>query len=182
MSASPTTQFGISNEIHNTEAGGRVRRSESAFQQLMQAAQKAVSPSEERATASQVADHSNLRKKAMTFAERNVVSAFEFAWKIVQTKDFQKLVQMQTEFLQSQMQALGEQVNDLGETVSKAGDRTARNPHRSDLSRRCTRTEPLLELRPSPPPRHVPDGNGFGFLLPDRRQPQLLTPCDAGVE
>jgi len=40
--------------------------------------------------------------------------------KIVQTKDIQKLVRMQTEFLQSQMQALGEQVNGLGETVSKA--------------------------------------------------------------
>ena len=52
--------------------------------------------------------------------ERNVLSAFELAQKIVHTKDIQELVRMQTEFLQSQMQALGEQVKDLSETVSKA--------------------------------------------------------------
>jgi len=40
--------------------------------------------------------------------------------KIVQTKDIQELVPMQTEFLRSQMRALSEQVKDLSETVSKA--------------------------------------------------------------
>ena len=55
----------------------------------------------------------------MSFAERNVLSAFEFAQKVVQTKDTQEFVRMQTEFVQSQIQALSEQVKDLGE-VSKA--------------------------------------------------------------
>ena len=89
-----------------------------AFQQLLHAAQEAVSL-EERGDTSQV-DALDISKKAMTFAERNVLSTFEFAQKIVQTKDIPQLVRMQTEFLQSQMQALGEQVNGLGETVSKA--------------------------------------------------------------
>ena len=47
-------------------------------------------------------------KKAMTFAERNVLSAFEFAQKIVQAKDIQELIRMQTEFVQSQIQVLSE--------------------------------------------------------------------------
>ena len=33
----------------------------------------------------------------MTFAERNVLSTFEFAQKIVQTKDIPRVVRMQTE-------------------------------------------------------------------------------------
>ena len=73
---------------------------------------------EERVTASQLGTL-DISKKAMSFAERNVLSAFEFAQKVVQTKDTQELVRMQTEFVQSQMQALSEQVKDLGE-VSKA--------------------------------------------------------------
>lgn len=56
----------------------------------------------------------------MAFAERNVLSAFELAEKIVDTRDIQDLVRMQTEFLQSQMHSLGEQVKDLSETVGRA--------------------------------------------------------------
>ena len=117
MSASPTLQFEIPNEMRAV-AERSVQQTKVAFQQLVQAAQKAVSPLEERGETSQVGVL-DTSKKAMTFAERNVLSAFEFAQKIVQTKDIQKLVRMQTEFLQAQTQALGEQVKDLGETVSR---------------------------------------------------------------
>ena len=117
MSASPTLQFEIPNEIRAV-AERSVQQTKVAFQQLVQAAQKTVFPLEERAMASQVGVLET-SKKAMTFAERNVLSAFEFAQKVVQTKDTQELVRMQTEFVQSQMQALSEQVKDLGE-VSKA--------------------------------------------------------------
>ena len=84
MSASPTPQFEIPNEIRAV-AERSVQQTKVAFQQLMQAAQRAVSPLEERATASQVGAL-DTSKKAMTFAERNALSAFEFAQKIVQTK------------------------------------------------------------------------------------------------
>ena len=56
----------------------------------------------------------------MSFAERNILSAFEFAEKIVQAKDIQKMVRMQSLFVQSQMHALTEQAKDLGETISRA--------------------------------------------------------------
>ena len=35
----------------------------------------------------------------MSFAERNILSAFEFAEKIVQTKDIQEMVRMQSLFV-----------------------------------------------------------------------------------
>ena len=110
-----TPPFEIPNEMRAV-AERSVEQAKLAFTKYMQAAQEAVSTFEERVKASQVGAQ-GISKKAVSFAERNVLSAFEFAQKIVQAKDIQELVRMQTEFLQSQMQALGEQVKDLGETV-----------------------------------------------------------------
>ena len=85
----------------------------------MQAAREAVSTFEQWVKASQVGAQ-GISKKATSFAERNVLSAFEFAQKILQAKDIQKLIRMQAEFVQSQIQVLSEQVKDLGETATKA--------------------------------------------------------------
>jgi phasin len=117
MIANPTPQFDIPNEMR-AAAEQSVDRAKVAFQQLMQAAEEAVSVLEQ-GEKSQVGAL-DISKKALTFAERNVLSAFELAQKIIHTKDIQELVRMQTDFLQSQMQALGEQVKDLSGTVSKA--------------------------------------------------------------
>ena len=118
MSASPTPQLGIPNELRAV-AELRIEQAKGAFADFMRAAQGAVSALEDRFTASQ-ASANEIGDKAMSFAERNVSSAFELAQKIVQTKDIQELVRMQTEFAQSQMNVLSEQVKDLRETVSKA--------------------------------------------------------------
>ena len=61
-----------------------------------------------------------ISKKAMKFAQRNVLSAFDFAQKIVQAKDIDELIRMQTEFVQWQVQVLSEQVKDLGEAAVNA--------------------------------------------------------------
>ncbi|NVO17979.1 MAG: phasin family protein [Rhodoplanes sp.] len=95
-----------------------VEQAKLAFNNYMQAAQEAVSTFEERVKASQVGAQ-GMSKKAMNFAERNVVSAFEFAQKVVQAKDIQELVRMQTEFVQTQMQVLSEQIKDLGDTATR---------------------------------------------------------------
>ena len=117
MNASAIPQFEFPKEMR-AAAEQSVDQAKVAFQKLMQAAEEAVSMLE-RGEKSQVGAL-DISKKAMAFAERNVLSAFELAQKIVQTKDIQELVPMQTEFLRSQMRALGEQVKDLSETVSKA--------------------------------------------------------------
>ena len=57
----------------------------------------------------------------MSFAERNVLSAFEFAQKIVQAKDIDGFIRMQTEFVQSQIEVLSEQVKELGESERQSG-------------------------------------------------------------
>lgn len=95
-----------------------VEQAKLAFNNYMQAAQEAVSTFEERVKASQVGAQ-GISKKAMNFAERNVITAFEFAQKVVQAKDVQELVRMQAEFVQTQIQVLGEQLKDLGETATR---------------------------------------------------------------
>ena len=75
MSASPTPQFDIPNEMRAV-AERSVEQAKVAFQQLMQAAEESVSTLQERGETSQVGAL-DISKKPMTFAERNVLSAFE---------------------------------------------------------------------------------------------------------
>ena len=96
-----------------------VEQAKLAFNSYLQAAQEAVSTFDQWVKASQLGAQ-GLCNKAMNFAQRNVLSAFEFAQKIVQAKDIEELIQTQTEFVQSQMQVLSEQVKDLGEAATKA--------------------------------------------------------------
>ena len=73
----------------------------------------------QRAVPGNVMGGNELSNKVLNYAERNVANAFEFAQKLVQVKDVQDLVKLQTEFIQSQMQAMTEQVKDLSETATK---------------------------------------------------------------
>ena len=90
-----------------------VEQAKLAFNSYLQAAEEAVSTFDQWVKASQLGAQ-GLCNKAMNFAQRNVLSGFEFAQKIVQAKDIEELIQTQTEFVQSQMQVLSEQVKDLG--------------------------------------------------------------------
>ena len=56
----------------------------------------------------------------MTYAERNVATAFDFAQKLLQARDIQDLVRLQSEFVQTQIKVLGEQAKELGESATKA--------------------------------------------------------------
>ena len=95
-----------------------VEQAKLAFTNYIQAGQEAVSNFERWVKASQV----GISKKVMSFAEHNMLSAFEFAQKILQAKDIQELIGMQTEFVQSQIHVLTEQVKELGETATKAAE------------------------------------------------------------
>jgi hypothetical protein len=89
------------------------------FTDYNQAARDAVSTFDQWIEASQVGAQ-GITKKAMKFAHHNVLSAFDFAQKIVQAKDIDELKRTQTEFVQWQIQVLSEQVKDLGEIVESA--------------------------------------------------------------
>ena len=63
---------------------------------------------------------SELSNKVLNYAERNLASAFEFAGKLAQVKDFQALANLQVAFVQAQMQAMTEQARELSEAMTKA--------------------------------------------------------------
>ena len=62
----------------------------------------------------------DLSIKVKNYAEQNVASASGFALKLTQAKDFQDVVRIQTEFMQTQLKALSDQAKDLGEIATKA--------------------------------------------------------------
>jgi phasin len=113
-----TPNFEIPTEMRAV-AEKSVEQAKTAFNNFIQAAQQAVATFEEQVKASQ-SGAKDVGRKAMTYAERNVATTFEFAQKLMQARDVQEFIKMQTEFVQAQMQALSEQAKDLGETATKA--------------------------------------------------------------
>jgi phasin len=96
-----------------------VEQARQAFEGFIGAAHQAVSTLEgQTETARQSAK--DVTAKAMTFAQRNVASSFEFMQKLVQAKDFQEVLKLQTDYVKTQMQVLTEQAKELGESTAKA--------------------------------------------------------------
>jgi hypothetical protein len=59
-------------------------------------------------------------EKLKSYAEKNIAATHEFVLKLSQAKDFQDVVRIQNEFMQTQMNAFGEHTKTLGEEVTKA--------------------------------------------------------------
>ena len=88
----------------------------------------------QRAVPGNVIGGSELTNKILGYAEHNVASAFEFAQRLVQVRDIQGLMSLQTEFIQAQMQTITEQAKDLSETATKALMERAKTPTEGGLS------------------------------------------------
>ena len=67
----------------------------------------------------------DVTEKAMTFAERNMASAFAFAHDLVGARDLQEVLRLQADYIRHQMEALTEQARELGESTSKAAGEAA---------------------------------------------------------
>ena len=90
-----------------------VEQARQAFDGFISAAHHAVNTLEGQAqTARQGAK--DVTDKAMTFAEQNVASSFEFAQQLVRAKDIQDVMKLQADYIKQQMQAFSEQAKELG--------------------------------------------------------------------
>jgi phasin len=85
----------------------------------MTAAQKAAATVETQAATAQTGAK-DMGQKAMSFAEQNIASSFDFAQKLVRAKDIQEVMALQAAFVKAQMQAMSEQAKELGTTATKA--------------------------------------------------------------
>jgi hypothetical protein len=62
-------------------------------------------------------------EKLKSYAERNISTTHEFVKQLSHARDFQEMVRIQTEFMQSLVNAFGEQTKSLAEAYTKtAGD------------------------------------------------------------
>jgi phasin len=96
-----------------------VEQARKAFDGFMASAQKAATSLEGQASAAQEGVH-DMRRKAMSFAEKNVATSFDFAQRLTRAKDVAEVTRLQTEFLQSQMQVFAQQAQELGQTATRA--------------------------------------------------------------
>lgn len=96
-----------------------VEQAKKAVDGFMTAAQKAAATVETQAATAQTGAK-DMGQKAMSFAEQNIASSFDFAQKLVRAKDIQEVMALQAAFVKAQMQAMSEQAKELGTTATKA--------------------------------------------------------------
>ena len=101
-----------------TFAEKSVEQARQAFDGFISAAHHAMSAFEGQAESARKGAR-DVTEKAMTFAERNMASAFEFAHELVRERDLQEVVRLQGDYIRRQMEALTEQARELGESTSK---------------------------------------------------------------
>jgi len=90
-----------------------------AFEGFIGSAQQAVSAFQGQAVVAQTGAK-EVGQKVMTFAERNVSASLDFAHRLVQAKDVNEVVKLQSEYVNAQMQTLSQQAKELAEAASQA--------------------------------------------------------------
>jgi phasin len=117
MARNQDKQFEIPPELRAfTEKS--VEQAKQAFDGFISAAHRTVSTLEGHAENTRK-DAKDLGEKAVTFAERNIASSFEFAQKVVRAKDVEDMLKLHADYVKAQMQTLAEQAKELGEHTGK---------------------------------------------------------------
>ncbi len=114
MSAS---NYQIPSEVRDF-AEKSVEQARKAFEGFSGAAQKAISSLDTPAPFGEGAK--DLSIKALTYADANVKASFDLAQKLVQAKDPQEVLHLQSEFLKAQFESFQEQAKEFGALFQKA--------------------------------------------------------------
>ena len=102
-----------------------VQQTKKAFDDLMNATQRAVSTFEGHATSAQTAAR-ELQRKVVGYSERNVGASLEFAQKLLQVKAPDEAMKLHADYVKAQMQALTEQARDIAQHAAKAATPTGK--------------------------------------------------------
>ncbi len=104
-----------------------VEQARQAFDGFISAAHHAVTALEGQAETARKGAK-DITEKAMGFAQQNIASSFELAQQLVQAKDVQEVVRLQSDYVRKQIQVLTEQARVLGESTGKAAKDAATPP------------------------------------------------------
>ena len=117
MARNAERQFEIPSELRDfTEKS--VEQAKQAFDGFISAAHRTVSTLEGQA-ASARQDVQDLGEKAVSFAEQNIASSFEFAQSVVRAKNAEEMLKLQSDYIRSQIQTLTDQAKELGQQSAK---------------------------------------------------------------
>ena len=105
-----------------------VDQARQAFDGFISAAHQAMSAFEGQAETARKGAK-DVTEKAMTFAERNITSAFEFAQELVRARDVQDVLRLQADYIKRQMQVL-----------DRAGEGARREHEQGGKGRGCAQT------------------------------------------
>ncbi len=122
MSKSPLN-FEIPAEMR-VVAEKSVEQAKKAFDGFFDAAGKAVVAADAQ-TASLQSNTGELVRKTFGYAEHNVATAFDYAAKLVNAKDMQDVMRIQSDFVKTQISTLQSQMTDIGSTVQSSARKTA---------------------------------------------------------
>ena len=112
------TPFEIPNELRDF-AERSVDQARKAFEGFVSVAQKAATAADE-ATAQTQTNVKSVSSHVLGYAEQNVNAAFELAHKLVQAKDPQEALTVQSQYLKAQLSALQEQAKEIGALIQKS--------------------------------------------------------------
>ena len=117
MTRNAGAQFEIPSELRAfTEKS--VEQAKQAFDGFISAAHRTVSTLEGQAVSARQ-DAQNMGEKAVSFAEQNIASSFEFAQNVVRAKNVEDMLKLQTDYIRSQIQTLTDQAKELGQQAAK---------------------------------------------------------------
>jgi phasin len=117
MATNPAEQFQIPPEMRAI-AAKTVEQAKQAVEGFISAAQRTVSTFEGKAETARKGAK-DVGQMAMTYAEQNLASSFDFAQQLVRAKDVQEMLELQTSYIRTQMQVLAEQAKEIGESTRK---------------------------------------------------------------
>ena len=112
------TPFDIPEQMRDV-ADKSVDQARKAFDQFMDATQKAVAKAEGSAKSLREGA-ADLNRQTLAYIEENVAASFELAANLVQARTVEEVAALQQEFLRRQMAAAAEQGKSLGGMVSRA--------------------------------------------------------------
>ncbi|TCT12061.1 phasin [Tepidamorphus gemmatus] len=96
-----------------------------AFEEFLGAAHQAVDSLE---TSAQTAQRNvrTLGEEAIRFAEENMAASFEFAQRLVQARNVEEMLRVQTDFVERQMAVLAEQARKLSSAGAAAAGKAGK--------------------------------------------------------
>jgi hypothetical protein len=130
-------------EVLNTQTKQALEEAQQATEQMKQAAEETKTQALNaidgyfdfinRAISSLPSGGTEFGDKLKSFSQKNVAATHQFMRQLGQAKEFQEVLSLQTEFIQSQMKTLAEQATSLAEAFTKTAASEVKMPFKSSL-------------------------------------------------